>query len=190
MPDVVSPPRLVGQPLLYAISIFASLGVFLVRLALHPLFFLSDASHLPNSLATTKGMSSLRSSCLASHGGHSVMSGIITGPYFRNFFNFPSAIELGTMVAVLEVGAFSAWMLSPLSSRLIRHSYFRRGRASRGRNRTERHSFYWRSSFHSWRCCTDIHTWVLEYGYWPDSQWLRCWATVVCRPIVPISCYI
>lgn len=44
MPDVVSPPRLVGQPLLYAISIFASLGVFLVRLALHPLFSLSDAS--------------------------------------------------------------------------------------------------------------------------------------------------
>ncbi|KAF8349784.1 general substrate transporter [Amanita rubescens] len=34
------------------------------------------------------------------------MSGIITGPYFRNFFNFPTALELGTMVAVLEVGAF------------------------------------------------------------------------------------
>ncbi len=39
MPDVVSPPRLVGQPLLYAISIFASLGVFLVRIRLDvPLF--------------------------------------------------------------------------------------------------------------------------------------------------------
>ncbi len=43
------------------------------------------------------------------------MSGIITGPYFRNFFNFPSALELGTMVAVLEVGAFSAWVLFRLS---------------------------------------------------------------------------
>jgi len=70
MSDVVSPPRLVGQPLLYAISIFASLGVFL---------FGYDQG---------------------------VMSGIITGPYFRNFFNFPTALELGTMVAVLEVGAF------------------------------------------------------------------------------------
>jgi len=60
----------VGQPLLYAISIFASLGVFL---------FGYDQG---------------------------VMSGIITGPHFRRYFNYPNAIELGTMVAVLEVGAF------------------------------------------------------------------------------------
>lgn len=37
----------------------------------------------------------------------SVMSGIITGPHFRKFFNNPGAIEVGTMVAVLEIGAFS-----------------------------------------------------------------------------------
>ncbi|KAJ7932510.1 general substrate transporter [Mycena leptocephala] len=47
--------RLVGQPLLYAISIFASLGVFL---------------------------------------------------HFKNYFNDPSAGEIGMMVAVLEIGAF------------------------------------------------------------------------------------
>ncbi|KAK7059064.1 hypothetical protein VNI00_001688 [Paramarasmius palmivorus] len=35
-----------------------------------------------------------------------VMSGIITGPHFRSYFNKPTALELGTMVAVLEVGAF------------------------------------------------------------------------------------
>ncbi|CDO73512.1 hypothetical protein BN946_scf185013.g147 [Trametes cinnabarina] len=62
--------RLVGQPLLYAISVFASLGVFL---------FGYDQG---------------------------VMSGVITGPYFRKFFNEPTAIEVGTMVAVLEIGAF------------------------------------------------------------------------------------
>ncbi|KAI0814889.1 general substrate transporter [Irpex lacteus] len=62
--------RLVGQPLLYAISVFASLGVFL---------FGYDQG---------------------------VMSGVITGPYFLKFFNDPSALEVGTMVAVLEVGAF------------------------------------------------------------------------------------
>ncbi|KAL6310034.1 general substrate transporter [Sparassis latifolia] len=62
--------RLVGQPLLYAISVFASLGVFL---------FGYDQG---------------------------VMSGIITGPHFRNFFNSPGPIEVGTMVAVLEIGAF------------------------------------------------------------------------------------
>ncbi|KAI0361296.1 general substrate transporter [Trametes cingulata] len=62
--------RLVGQPLLYAISVFASLGVFL---------FGYDQG---------------------------VMSGVITGPYFRKYFDEPTAIEVGTMVAVLEIGAF------------------------------------------------------------------------------------
>ena len=36
-----------------------------------------------------------------------VMSGIITGPHFRSYFNEPGPVETGTMVAVLEVGAFS-----------------------------------------------------------------------------------
>ncbi|KAG5729576.1 Sugar transporter STL1 [Termitomyces sp. T112] len=62
--------RLVGPPLLYAISIFASLGVFL---------FGYDQG---------------------------VMSGIITGPHFINYFGTPGPIEIGTMVSVLEIGAF------------------------------------------------------------------------------------
>ena len=35
------------------------------------------------------------------------MSGIITGPYFKEYFNEPRAGELGLMVSVLEVGALS-----------------------------------------------------------------------------------
>ncbi|RDW71303.1 hypothetical protein BP6252_07866 [Coleophoma cylindrospora] len=35
-----------------------------------------------------------------------VMSGIITGIYFKDYFNQPSRAEVGTMVAILEVGAF------------------------------------------------------------------------------------
>ncbi|KAI5787090.1 general substrate transporter [Geopyxis carbonaria] len=35
-----------------------------------------------------------------------VMSGIITGPYFKDYFNQPTRAEIGTMVAILEVGAF------------------------------------------------------------------------------------
>ncbi|KAF2855280.1 MFS monosaccharide transporter-like protein [Plenodomus tracheiphilus IPT5] len=35
-----------------------------------------------------------------------VMSGIITGPYFKDYFNQPTAVELGSMVAILEIGAF------------------------------------------------------------------------------------
>ncbi|ODA82116.1 hypothetical protein RJ55_00621 [Drechmeria coniospora] len=37
-----------------------------------------------------------------------VMSGIITGPYFIDYFHQPSKAEVGTMVAILEVGAFVA----------------------------------------------------------------------------------
>ena len=34
------------------------------------------------------------------------MSGIITGPYFKKYFQRPLPHEVGTMVAVLEIGAF------------------------------------------------------------------------------------
>ncbi|KAJ4539805.1 Ribulose bisphosphate carboxylase large chain [Exophiala dermatitidis] len=37
-----------------------------------------------------------------------VMSGIITGPFFRDYFNQPGSAEVGTMVAILEVGALIA----------------------------------------------------------------------------------
>ncbi|KAF5377844.1 hypothetical protein D9615_006729 [Tricholomella constricta] len=71
MPTYPKPRRrLVGKPLLYTISIFASLGVFL---------FGYDQG---------------------------VMSGIITGPHFIKYFDTPGPIEVGTMVSVLEIGAF------------------------------------------------------------------------------------
>ncbi|KAF5262098.1 hypothetical protein FOXYS1_7185 [Fusarium oxysporum] len=35
-----------------------------------------------------------------------VMSGIITGPYFMDYFDHPSKAYVGTMVAILEIGAF------------------------------------------------------------------------------------
>lgn len=38
------------------------------------------------------------------------MSGIITGPYFKQYFNSPGPIELGTMVAVLELGALGTFL--------------------------------------------------------------------------------
>ena len=114
MADFDLPParsRLVGQPLLYAISIFASLGVFLVRRVLCCPWL---THHPTTSSATIKGESALLP------GPHppvlirlnSVMSGVITGPYFRQFFNSPGPLEIGTMVAVLELGALSM----PISS--------------------------------------------------------------------------
>ena len=35
-----------------------------------------------------------------------VMSGILTGPHFIDYFHHPSKAEMGTMVAILEIGAF------------------------------------------------------------------------------------
>lgn len=61
--------KLTGKPLLYFVSLFVSLGVFL---------FGYDQG---------------------------VMSGIITGVYFRDYFHQPSRLEIGTMVAILEIGA-------------------------------------------------------------------------------------
>ncbi|KAL2787828.1 hypothetical protein BJX66DRAFT_270566 [Aspergillus keveii] len=40
-----------------------------------------------------------------------VMSGIITGTYFKDYFNQPSRAEIGTVVAILEVGAFISSLL-------------------------------------------------------------------------------
>ncbi|KAL1968764.1 hypothetical protein VTN77DRAFT_1590 [Rasamsonia byssochlamydoides] len=40
-----------------------------------------------------------------------VMSGIITGWYFRDYFNQPSRAEIGTVVAILEIGALVASLL-------------------------------------------------------------------------------
>ncbi|KAF8320267.1 general substrate transporter [Clavulina sp. PMI_390] len=68
--------KLVGQPLLYAISCFASIGVFL---------FGYDQG---------------------------VMSGILTGPYFKAYFDNPSPAALGGMVAILEIGALITSLLA------------------------------------------------------------------------------
>lgn len=39
------------------------------------------------------------------------MSGIITAPYFKSYFGNPTHGQLGTMVAILEVGAFITSLL-------------------------------------------------------------------------------
>lgn len=44
--------------------------------------------------------------CLFTFGyDQGVMSGIITGPYFKSYFKNPTSYEIGTMVAILEIGA-------------------------------------------------------------------------------------
>ncbi|POY74991.1 hypothetical protein BMF94_1967 [Rhodotorula taiwanensis] len=57
-------------------------------------------------------------SCFASLGvflfgyDQGVMSGVITGPYFKAYFHQPDRVELATMVAILEIGAFITSLLA------------------------------------------------------------------------------
>jgi hypothetical protein len=46
------------------------------------------------------------------------MSGLITGPYFKSYFDDPDAVTLGTMVAILEVGAFRECVVYCMMQRL------------------------------------------------------------------------
>ncbi|GAA5973120.1 hypothetical protein JCM21900_003082 [Sporobolomyces salmonicolor] len=41
-----------------------------------------------------------------------VMSGVITGPYFKAYFHRPTRFEIATMVAILEIGAFITSLLA------------------------------------------------------------------------------
>jgi MFS family permease len=57
-----------------------------------------------------------------------VMSGVITGPYFKAYFNQPTSSELGNMVAVLEIGAFITSLLAaPLADNYGRRFVLRAG---------------------------------------------------------------
>lgn len=106
-PGISTKRRLVGQPLIYAMTVFISLGVFLVRTVSFKTGR-AQTTDLPYSLATIKGTCSHKSRHRTQLTNTlSVMSGIITGPYFKKYFNEPEAGELGLMVSVLEIGALS-----------------------------------------------------------------------------------
>ncbi|KAK1923204.1 hypothetical protein DB88DRAFT_494227 [Papiliotrema laurentii] len=84
--------RLKGRPLLYSVSVFLSIGVWL---------FGYDQG---------------------------VMSGIITGPYFKSYFHQPTSTAVGNMVAVLEIGAFITSLLAaPLADNYGRRITLRSG---------------------------------------------------------------
>ncbi|KAK4054047.1 hypothetical protein OIO90_003692 [Microbotryomycetes sp. JL221] len=97
MSDLSKPGRLVGQPLLMTTSVFVSIGVFL---------FGFDQLSL---LVRATGQAGSINSWIQRQG---VMSGIITGPYFKAYFHRPNRYELATMVAILEIGAFITSLLS------------------------------------------------------------------------------
>ena len=90
----------------------------------------------------------------------SVMSGIITGPYFVSFFESPSAIEVGSIVAVLEIGAFSMSLylhIIPTFFTRLFSSYVHCSRKDWRYRRSEM-DLVWRCScIHHWRTHSNIY---------------------------------
>ena len=111
------------------------------------------------------------------------MSGIITGPYFKQFFNSPGPIELGTMVAVLELGALGIFFSPAFTPGCLPtpHSYLDRS-WSRGRHhRTEGDTLHWSPYLHNWRRYSDIYHRILRHDYRTNSK--RLWSrTLVVGP--------
>ena len=106
------------------------------------------------------------------------MSGIITGPYFRQYFKYPGAVEIGTIVAVLEIGALS-WhcpllhlselrlMISPSPSHVP--CIWPSGRLdwpTRDALRRSDHLLRWRAR-------PNLHDWLLDYGDRPHTERFR-----------------
>lgn len=66
----------------------------------------------------------LKVSCFASLGvflfgyDQGVVSGILTNSYFKSYFDFPTPYEVGTMVAILEIGAFGELHSSARSEKM------------------------------------------------------------------------
>ena len=120
------------------------------------------------------------------------MSGIITNPHFRNYFHSPDALALGTMVAVLELGALG----QSLSQNVPRYSLNKiysnvSCRWPSGRlSGPQGHTFHWRIRLHHWRCYSDIHEWFFYHGGGSNRQWLWSGSTVVSVPsfVMSVDC--
>lgn len=107
------------------------------------------------------------------------MSGIITGPYFRQFFNSPGPLEVGTMVAVLELGALGTSISSILFPPLTPGSHVHRCWPCGRHHRTKGNTLRRCTRLHCWRCRSDVHYRLLRHDYRPCHQWLRCWPLIV-----------
>jgi hypothetical protein len=120
------------------------------------------------------------------------MSGIITGPYFKKYFNDPGAGELGIMVSVLEIGALSTpfekitGTLQPPHSALMLHSNFACCRARRRRDRSQGHPLQWCSGFYHWRSNPNLHRGDPQHGC--REVYLRIWCWIVVVSIPCLNC--
>lgn len=116
-----------------------------------------------------------------------------TGVYFKSYFKNPTRYELGTMVAILEIGAFSSFgrvheifanssdVRSPVA-----HSDFAGCRTHRGSIWPQTNNFLGLSHFLSWRCYSNFCDKLRDHGLWAYHLWIRSWFPFV-RLSHPIS---
>jgi hypothetical protein len=92
------------------------------------------------------------------------------------FFNTPGPIQIGTMVAVLEIGAFG--MFDVQEDALYTKNSFPSNitcrRKSRRHDRAERNSSHWGCSVYDRRRFSDIHDWL--WGNANRSYNQRLWS--------------
>ena len=119
-----------------------------------------------------------------------VMSGLITSPYFRKYFDYPGPIEIGTMVAVLEVGAFGTLnSASKTPARLTNwndYSDFYCCWSGRRHDWKEGHIICWCRYIHCWWCSPNFDYWILDYDSWSSVEWLWCWFAIVSERFIKI----
>jgi hypothetical protein len=118
-----------------------------------------------------------------------VMSGIITGPYFRAYFHQPSRSQIGTMVAILEVGAFGAFFGVHRSPEFTTcpNSHFPSCGAIRRYLGKASNAFFRCFSLRCWRRNTNRSNWIWCYGLWTASEWCGCWPPVVSHQVCKLS---
>ncbi len=110
------------------------------------------------------------------------MSGIITGPHFIQFFGRPGPIQVGSMVAVLEVGAFGMCfpyvIVKPV---LTVHvcSDFSSCWPSRRHHWPKGNTIHRGSGVHPGWGGTDIYNRIRSNGGWTDCQWIRRRSSIV-----------
>lgn len=107
------------------------------------------------------------------------MSGIITGPYFKQFFNNPGPIEVGTMVAVLELGALGMFLMTGFALYNDIHSHVDCCWSRRRHHWPEGDPLHWSYRFHHWWCYSDIYHRLLRHDRWSSGKRLWSWALVV-----------
>ena len=121
------------------------------------------------------------------------MSGIITGSYFRKFFNEPTALELGSMVAILEVGAFGmpSSTLSTIVERLLSFtSHISCCWSNRGFIWPQGYTFHGRRCIHSRWHGSDLYDRILVHDNRPFIQRFWCRSLVVCVWQTILSCWL